>query len=105
LVKECRFTFIFFYFQTVKSEKDNSSSPKNEMSFSFGTNQIQGNANADFISIFPVIQWLVKKVIETREETGDLMRQFSESQFVKGGHKLPEGKSFDKRKEVSKLLN
>jgi hypothetical protein len=67
-------------------------------------NQIQGGANtADFVSIFPVIQWLVKKVIETREETGDLMRIYSESQFAKG-HKLPEDQEFDSRKEVAPLV-
>ncbi len=46
--------------------------------------QIEGGANtSDFVNIFPVVQWLVKKVIETREETGDLMRQYSESLFTK----------------------
>ncbi|KAL6063299.1 Coiled-coil domain-containing protein 93 [Balamuthia mandrillaris] len=42
--------------------------------------QIRG---LDTERIFPVIQWLVAKVIETREETGDLLRLFSESQFEK----------------------
>jgi hypothetical protein len=42
--------------------------------------QIQG---LDYIHIFPVIQWLVKKVIETRAEMGDYIRKFSESQFNK----------------------
>ncbi|CAK8676877.1 unnamed protein product [Clavelina lepadiformis] len=46
--------------------------------------QIQG---LDFKSIFPVIQWLVKKVIETREETGDHIRAYSISQFNKH-HKM-----------------
>ena len=40
--------------------------------------QIQG---LDFIHIYPVIQWLVKLAIATREEMGDYIRAFSESQF------------------------
>lgn len=59
--------------------------------------QIQG---LDFVSIFPVIQWLVKRVIEYREETGDLMRRHSEAQFNKTD-KLPQDKLFEKRKESS----
>jgi len=58
-------------------------------------NQIQGG---DYINIFPVVQWLVKKVIETREETGDLIRLYSEEQFHKR-HQLPEDVEFEKRKE------
>src|SRR3989338_5691367 len=42
--------------------------------------QIRG---LDAEKIFPVIQWLVKKVIETRAETGDLLRKFSMAQFSK----------------------
>ncbi len=42
--------------------------------------QIQG---LDFIHIYPVIQWLVKKAIETREELGDKIRGFSLMQFHK----------------------
>jgi len=48
--------------------------------FQLFSHQIRG---LDTASIFPVIQWLVKKVIETRSETGDLLRMFSESQFKK----------------------
>ena len=48
--------------------------------------QIQG---LDFIHIFPVIQWLVKLAIATREEMGDYIRAFSESQFSKE-HKTSE---------------
>ncbi|XP_045598387.2 coiled-coil domain-containing protein 93 isoform X1 [Procambarus clarkii] len=40
--------------------------------------QIQG---LDAIHIFPVIQWLVKKALETREEFGDETRNFSLLQF------------------------
>ena len=42
--------------------------------------QIRG---LDFLKIFPVVQWLVGKVIETREETAELIRLFTESQFAK----------------------
>ncbi|XP_069701680.1 coiled-coil domain-containing protein 93 isoform X2 [Periplaneta americana] len=42
--------------------------------------QIQG---LDFIHIFPVIQWLVKRSVETREEMGDFVRSFAVSQFHK----------------------
>ncbi|KAG7163838.1 Coiled-coil domain-containing protein 93-like [Homarus americanus] len=40
--------------------------------------QIQG---LDAIHVFPVIQWLVKKALETREEFGDETRNFSVLQF------------------------
>jgi len=42
------------------------------------TYQIKG---LDYINIFPVVQWLVKKVIETRMETGDTARRFSEYEY------------------------
>ena len=42
------------------------------------SNQIRG---LDCVNIFPVVQWLVKKVIETREEMGDVLRTFSVYQF------------------------
>lgn len=42
--------------------------------------QIQGE---DFKNIFPAVQWLVKKVIETRELMGDHRRAYSISQFDK----------------------
>lgn len=41
-------------------------------------NQIQGN---DFNAIFPVVQWLVRQVIENREATGDYVRRASETHF------------------------
>jgi hypothetical protein len=47
--------------------------------------QIQG---LDFKSIFPVIQWLITKVMEVRAETGDLVRAYSEAQFNKA-HSMP----------------
>ena len=37
----------------------------------------------DFPALLPVIKWLVKKVIETRSLTGDLVRLFSENIFSK----------------------
>ncbi|XP_062972693.1 coiled-coil domain-containing protein 93 isoform X2 [Elgaria multicarinata webbii] len=57
--------------------------------------QIQG---LDFIHIFPVVQWLVKRAIETREEMGDYIRSYSISQFQKT-HRLPEDDDFMQRKE------
>ncbi|XP_033019598.1 coiled-coil domain-containing protein 93 [Lacerta agilis] len=59
--------------------------------------QIQG---LDFIHIFPVVQWLVKRAIETREEMGDYIRSYSISQFQKT-HSLPEDDDFMQRKEKS----
>ncbi|KAI5628027.1 coiled-coil domain-containing protein 93 isoform X1 [Silurus asotus] len=56
--------------------------------------QIQG---LDFIHIFPVIQWLVKRAIETREEMGDYVRAYSISQFQKT-HTFPEDEEFEQRK-------
>lgn len=57
--------------------------------------QIQG---LDFIHIYPVIQWLVKLAIATREEMGDFIRAFSEAQFSKD-HRTPEDEEFLTRKE------
>ncbi|GAA6110205.1 coiled-coil domain-containing protein 93 isoform X2 [Tachysurus ichikawai] len=57
--------------------------------------QIQG---LDFIHIFPVIQWLVKRAIETREEMGDYVRAYSISQFQKT-HTFPEDEEFEQRKQ------
>lgn len=48
--------------------------------------QIQG---LDFIHIFPVIQWLVKRAIATREELGDRIRAYSIMQFHKK-HIMPQ---------------
>ncbi|CAL1527703.1 unnamed protein product [Lymnaea stagnalis] len=59
--------------------------------------QIQG---LDFIHIFPVVQWLVKRAIETREEMGDYIRAFSISQFSKN-HKMPEDEAFEALKDKS----
>ncbi|KAJ7370197.1 Coiled-coil domain-containing protein 93 [Desmophyllum pertusum] len=56
--------------------------------------QIQG---LDFINIFPVVQWLVKKAIERKEEMGDYIREFSVSQFNKC-HSTPQDFEFIARK-------
>ena len=48
--------------------------------FRIEPHQIQG---LDYIHIFPVVQWLVKRAIETRAEMGDLNRAFALSQFEK----------------------
>eukprot|EP00003_Mantamonas_plastica_P005567 TRINITY_DN1448_c0_g2_i3.p1 TRINITY_DN1448_c0_g2~~TRINITY_DN1448_c0_g2_i3.p1 ORF type:complete len:554 (+),score=244.01 TRINITY_DN1448_c0_g2_i3:2770-4431(+) len=42
----------------------------------------------NFAELFPCIRFLVTKVLETREETGDLVRRFSEAQFKKN-YELP----------------
>ncbi|KAI6652450.1 Coiled-coil domain-containing protein 93-like [Oopsacas minuta] len=42
--------------------------------------QIQG---LDYIHIFPVVQWLVRKAIETRNELGNTIRSFSVHNFSK----------------------
>lgn len=62
--------------------------PKMKCPHRIEPHQIQG---LDFIHIFPVIQWLVKRAIETREETGDYIRTFSISQFHKC-YETPEDK-------------
>lgn len=60
--------------------------PKMKCPHRIEPHQIQG---LDFIHIFPVIQWLVKRAIETREETGDYIRAFSILQFHKN-YETPE---------------
>ncbi len=50
------------------------------------SHQIQG---LDYDHILPVIKWLVRKAIETRQLTGDEVRSLSVSQFAKVA-KLPE---------------
>jgi hypothetical protein len=57
----------------------------------------------NYIVIYPVMQFLIKKVIETREETGDLLRMYSESQFGKS-YKMPNDIEFDRRKSVCTTL-
>ncbi|XP_078320477.1 coiled-coil domain-containing protein 93-like isoform X2 [Crassostrea virginica] len=69
--------------------------PKMKCPHRIEPHQIQG---LDFIHIYPVVQWLVKKAIETREEMGDFIRAFSISQFSKT-HKTPEDVVFEELKE------
>jgi len=59
------------------------------------SHQIQG---LDYDSLFPVIQWLVRKVIETRLLMGDEVRQLSVSQFGKS-YAFPEEKVLPEAKE------
>ncbi|EGG25157.1 hypothetical protein DFA_03405 [Cavenderia fasciculata] len=44
--------------------------------FPLQAQQIQG---LNYPNLFPIIRWLIAKVIETREETGDLLRIYSEN--------------------------
>lgn len=60
--------------------------PKMKCPHRLEPHQIQG---LDFIHIYPVIQWLVKLAIATREEMGDYIRSFSEAQFSRD-HLTPE---------------
>uniref|UniRef100_A0A3Q3GDY6 Coiled-coil domain-containing protein 93 n=1 Tax=Labrus bergylta TaxID=56723 RepID=A0A3Q3GDY6_9LABR len=77
------------------TEKIVSVLPKMKCPHRLEPHQIQG---LDFIHIFPVIQWLVKRAIETREEMGDYVRAYSISQFNKT-HSLPEDEEFNQRKD------
>ncbi|NXN17226.1 coiled-coil domain-containing protein 93 [Indicator indicator] len=77
------------------TEKIVSVLPKMKCPHRLEPHQIQG---LDFIHIFPVVQWLVKRAIETREEMGDYIRSYSISQFQKT-HRLPEDEEFMQRKE------
>ncbi|EFJ07491.1 hypothetical protein SELMODRAFT_429723 [Selaginella moellendorffii] len=47
--------------------------------------QIQG---LDYPAVLPVVQWLVKRVLDTRNEIGDLLRRYSHFQFSKN-YELP----------------
>ncbi|CAN9498039.1 unnamed protein product [Ophioblennius macclurei] len=77
------------------TEKIVSVLPKMKCPHRLEPHQIQG---LDFIHIFPVIQWLVKRAIETREEMGDYVRAYSISQFQKS-HILPEDEEFLQRRD------
>ncbi|XP_077436552.1 coiled-coil domain-containing protein 93 isoform X1 [Vanacampus margaritifer] len=76
------------------TEKIVSVLPKMKSPHQLEPHQIQG---LDFIHIFPVIQWLVKRAIETREQMGDYVRAYSISQFQKA-YNLPEDEEFHHRK-------
>lgn len=54
--------------------------PKMNCPYRIEPHQIQG---LDCIHIFPVIQWLVKRSMETREEMADFVRSFALNQFHK----------------------
>uniref|UniRef100_A0A665W051 Coiled-coil domain-containing protein 93 n=1 Tax=Echeneis naucrates TaxID=173247 RepID=A0A665W051_ECHNA len=86
--------------------------PKMKCPHRLEPHQIQG---LDFIHIFPVIQWLVKRAIETKEEMGDYVRAYSVSQFQKT-HTLPEvildvlkvykpQRKYKRQKEAGQLLD
>lgn len=88
------------------TEKIVNTLPKMKCPHAIEPHQIQG---LDFKSIFPVIQWLVKKVIETREEMGDHIRAYSISQFNKF-YKMPQDIIEDEqnllvRKSIKTLRN
>jgi len=51
-----------------------------ECPFKIEPHQIQG---LDYIHIFPVVKWLVKKAIETRQLEGDKVRAFAVNQYHK----------------------
>ncbi|XP_065665995.1 coiled-coil domain-containing protein 93 isoform X5 [Hydra vulgaris] len=71
--------------------------PKMKCPHQIEPHQIQG---LDFRHIFPVVQWLVKRAIETREELGDQIRLYSISQFSKK-YSLPQDDIFEKNKDRS----
>ncbi|KAF6037828.1 CCDC93 [Bugula neritina] len=71
--------------------------PRMKCPYRIEPHQIQG---MDFIRIYPVVQWLVKRAIATREEMGDFNRLFAVSQFNKH-NKLPEDERFQANKLTS----
>ncbi|XP_012876166.1 PREDICTED: coiled-coil domain-containing protein 93 isoform X2 [Dipodomys ordii] len=77
------------------SEKIVSVLPRMKCPHQLEPHQIQG---MDFIHIFPVVQWLVKRAIETKEEMGDYIRSYSIAQFQKT-YSLPEDDDFKRRKD------
>jgi len=89
-----------FFLSSVRStlsEKIIKALPKLKCPHRLEPHQIQGS---DFINIFPVMQWLVKKVLETREEMSDYVRNFSEIQFGKD-HQAPEDIAYLEKKQDS----
>ncbi|XP_061698432.1 coiled-coil domain-containing protein 93 isoform X3 [Syngnathoides biaculeatus] len=76
------------------TEKIVSVLPKMKCPHHLEPHQVQG---LDFIHIFPVIQWLVKRAMETREQMGDYVRAYSISQFQKT-YNLPEDEEFHLRR-------
>lgn len=86
--------FLCFASSSALTEKIVAALPRMKCPHRIEPHQIQG---LDYIHIFPVIQWLVKRVIETRAEMGDYIRKYSESQFNKH-RQLPQDIEFDTRK-------
>nr|XP_057937566.1 coiled-coil domain-containing protein 93 [Doryrhamphus excisus] len=78
------------------TEKIVSVLPKMKCPHHLEPHQIQG---LDFIHVFPVVQWLVKRAIETREQMGDYVRAYSISQFQKT-YSLPENDDVCQRAKV-----
>eukprot|EP00106_Octopus_bimaculoides_P022968 XP_014790410.1 PREDICTED: coiled-coil domain-containing protein 93-like [Octopus bimaculoides] len=76
------------------TEKIVSVLPKMKCPHRIEPHQIQG---LDFIHIFPVVQWLVKRALETREEVGDTIRAYSIYQFNRN-NKMPQDEKFDSTK-------
>uniref|UniRef100_A0A914VHC9 Coiled-coil domain-containing protein 93 n=1 Tax=Plectus sambesii TaxID=2011161 RepID=A0A914VHC9_9BILA len=71
--------------------------PKLKCPHTIEPHQIQG---LDFIHIFPVVQWLVKKAIIAKEEIGDQVQQLAVYQFD-SKHRLPEEELRDKAQAKS----
>uniref|UniRef100_A0A8C0X817 Coiled-coil domain-containing protein 93 n=1 Tax=Castor canadensis TaxID=51338 RepID=A0A8C0X817_CASCN len=92
---QCVLTLCLFFLDRALSEKIVSVLPRMKCPHQLEPHQIQG---MDFIHIFPVVQWLVKRAIETKEEMGDYIRSYSISQFQKT-YSLPEDDDFMKRKD------
>eukprot|EP01094_Clydonella_sp_ATCC50884_P011783 TRINITY_DN2161_c0_g1_i1.p1 TRINITY_DN2161_c0_g1~~TRINITY_DN2161_c0_g1_i1.p1 ORF type:complete len:669 (+),score=247.33 TRINITY_DN2161_c0_g1_i1:93-2009(+) len=82
-------------FQIKLGEKIEKSLARMRCPYPLQSHQIRG---LDYISIFPVVRWLVARVIEVREETGDLLRVISESVFGRE-YTLPEDAEFEERKD------
>ncbi|XP_075873032.1 coiled-coil domain-containing protein 93 isoform X2 [Nelusetta ayraudi] len=77
------------------TEKIVSALPKMKCPHRLEPHQIQG---LDFIHVFPVVQWLVKRAMETRQEMGDYVRAYSISQFHKD-HSMPQDEDFLQRRD------
>ena len=61
--------------------------PKMNCPYRIEPHQIQG---LDFINIFPVVQWLVKKALETRADRESFNRMYSLREFEKMSHQRVE---------------
>lgn len=54
-------------------------------------------SGGDFIHVFPIVQWLVKRVIERRAEIGNFNRAYTLNQYDKNfGGSIEEVKIFEK---------